>query len=77
MEFHVYTRNLGVFFYCDSGQTLPQISEVVVYALGDIQNLNGHGPGQPAPAVLALSLGTGLDDLPRCLPTSAVLWFSN
>lgn len=39
--------------------------------------MNGYGPGKHAPVALALSLSTRLDDLHRCLPTSAVLWFSN
>lgn len=39
------------------------MTRVVVTALGDIQNLTGHGPVQPASTVPALGLGIGLDYL--------------
>lgn len=41
--------------------------------LRNIQNLTGHAPEQPAVGDCALSVWVGLDDLQRCLPTSAIL----
>lgn len=41
---------------------------------GDIQNLSGHGPGQPALGAPALSKVLGIGDVQRCFPTSTILW---
>ena len=46
-----------------------------VSIFGDIQNLTGRGPEQPALAAPALSRGLASDNLQRCLPTSAAPWF--
>jgi len=38
------------FFYCEGGQTLDQVAQrwCTISILGDIQNLAGHNPRQPA-----------------------------
>lgn len=67
----------GTFALTDSGWTLGQVSQrgCPIFTFGDTQNLTVHSPEQPAVADSALS--KGLDDLQRCLPASAVLWFCN
>lgn len=44
-------------FCCEGGQTLKQAPQRAcgISVFGDIQNLSGHGPEQPALAVHALS----------------------
>lgn len=56
------TSTLG----CEVGQTVEQVAQrgCGVSIPGIIQNLTGHGPGQPAPRDPAL-MGQ-LDDLQRC-----------
>jgi len=44
-----------------------------VSILGDIQNPAGHSPEQPAIADPTLNQGIYMDDLQRCLSTSAIL----
>lgn len=46
-----------------------------ISSFGDIQHPTGHVPEQPALADPALSRGVGQDNLQRCLPSSAILWF--
>lgn len=53
-------------------QRMPR--EVMESVFGGVQNLNGHGPGQPD-GWLCLSTGNGQDDLQRGLPTSAILGY--
>ena len=49
-KFHLNARRH--FFTCEGGQTLKQVAKrgCEVPVCGDIQNLIGHGPGQPAVA---------------------------
>jgi len=62
-------------FYCEGGQTWKQAAQrgCGICVFGDIQNLAGHSPEQPAPAAPDLSEGVGIDNLQRPLPTSPVL----
>lgn len=75
-EFYLNTEKRFIFlFSCEDGQTLEWVFQrgCGFSDRGDIQNLRGYGPEQPAVSVPALRRVFGLDDLQRTFPTSAIL----
>jgi len=73
-KFHLNMRK-SFFFIVRVGQTLAQVAwrGCGVLIPGDIQNLTGYGPGQPAVAGPDLSRWDGLDDLQRFF-LIALIW---
>ena len=68
--------NWYLFFYCEGVRALEEIVQrgFIVSVIGDIQDMTGRCPGQPAVVDSALGWEMGLCDLWRYLLTSVLMW---